>query len=173
VEKKITIKIAIECGNIKVPPQFEVEIVHENYYNFIERYHELYNILCEIYEKVHTDKFIEILHDYISFYTPDRYYNAASIDGLPERGTLFKGNVLGIGPFYKDSKAQFKDYRWEGEILQVMEFVYNNTPFKWNVVDFNDEIIGTCKTYSEAQKLFQKQYPYMDLNLIKHFIDEI
>lgn len=169
--KKVKLGINIQCGDIKIPSGFEFQFVHENYFTFIEKYLERYDILIEIYEKENVDKFVTILYDYISS-KRTRYVNIHPINDTPA-GTLWWEYELELVNKKSILGKKFKRYRWEGEILQAMDYVYEKTDDKWNVVDFNDCVMGTYKTHKEAVGIFKSRYPYMESGLVGNFIYEI
>lgn len=170
--KKVKLGINIHCGDIKVPSGFEFQIVHDNYFSFIDRYLEMCDILSEVYGKEHVDKFVGILRDWFSHGNYKRYYNILPINESSS-GTLWWNYELELINKKLISGKEFKEYGWEGEILQAMDYVYEKTDDKWNVVDFNDCSLGTCKTYKEASNIFKLQYPYMESGLVGNFIYEI
>lgn len=152
----------IEVNNLKINKGLKLNQFDGNYFHIIDGYRKYYQDVAEIYGIETIDKIIDIFQDILAKGCGRKY--VVIVDGL----IVSKGSILvsNLG----ECSIQ---YNFEGELLQLFEFILDTSSNAFKVVDFNDNIISETKTLTLAKKAFKRLYPYMDDNLIDSFIYKI
>lgn len=157
----IELPINIHVGDIRIKRGFKFELFDGNYFEMIGDYNNSKAEMLDIFGQDRVERLIEIFQTAINSTRSPKY-------------VIVSDNLIHPKGYLTHTCLQefTQKYNWEGELVQLFQFILNTSPDKFKVVDFNDEELATTKTLSEARRIFKLQYPYMEEKLIDNFIEK-